>query len=305
VIYGLKQIAQDGISWQRASSIAAGLAVGFVFWHRQKTLESPLVDLRLFRAPAFSASLATYLLATFVAFGAYVFMGQYLQLVIGLSPLEAGFWSLPWAGSFIVGSNLTPLLARRFRPASVMVAGLAVSAVGFGLLTRVGGSSDLAVLVAGSVVYNLGLAPVFTLTNDIIIGNAPPERAGSASALSETGSELGGALGIAILGSVGTAIYRSRLAHAIPAGVPSDAAEAARSTLGGALAAAKQLSDPHGAALLGAARQAFAQAFQLTAAICTVVVLATAVMVAVLLRGRKIGSAPGVESDLKATDAMA
>src|SRR5712692_877803 len=297
VIYGLKQIAQDGFRWLHASSIVAGLAVGIVFWHRQKTLESPLLDLRLFRAPAFSASLATYLLATFVGFGAYIFMGQYLQLVIGLSPLEAGFWSLPWAGSFIVGSNLTPLLVRRLPPASVMVAGLALAAVGFGLLTRVSGSSDLAVLVAGSVVYNLGLAPVFTLTNDIIIGNAPPERAGSASALSETGSELGGALGIAILGSIGTAIYRGRLAHAIPPGVPSETSEAARSTLGGAVAAAKRLPNPLDAALLGAAREAFAQAFQLTAAICAAVVLATAVMVAILLRGGKTGSAPAVDPD--------
>ena len=305
VIYGLKQIAQDGFRWLQASSIVAGLAVGIVFWYRQKTLESPLLDLRLFRAPAFSASLATYLLATFVSFGAYIFMGQYLQLVIGLSPLEAGFWTLPWAGSFIVGSNLTPFLARRFRPASVMVVGLALAAVGFGLLTRVSGSSDLAVLVAGSVVYNLGLAPVFTLTNDIIIGNTPPERAGSASALSETGSELGGALGIAILGSIGTAIYRNRLAHAIPAGVPSETAEAARSTLGGALAVARRLPDPLDAALLGAARESFAQAFQLTAAICAAVVLATAAMVAILLQGGKTGSAPGVESDLNATDAIA
>jgi len=305
VIYGLKQIAQDGFRSLPALLIVSGLTVGIVFWHRQKTLESPLVDLRLFRAPAFSASLATYLLATFVGFGAYIFMGQYLQLVIGLSPLEAGFWSLPWAGSFIVGSNLTPPLARRFRPASVMVGGLALAAVGFGLLTRVGGSSDLTVIVAGSVVYNLGLAPVFTLTNDIIIGNAPPERAGSASALSETGSELGGALGIAILGSIGTAIYRSRLAETIPGGVPSEAAEAARSTLGGALAAARQLPDPLGASLLDAAREAFAEAFHLTAAICAAVVVAAAVMVAVLLRGGKTGPVPGVEPDVNATDAMA
>jgi DHA2 family multidrug resistance protein-like MFS transporter len=304
VIYGLKQIAQDGFRSLPAWLILSGLAVGIVFWHRQRTLESPLVDLRLFRAPAFSASLTTYLLATFVGFGAYIFMGQYLQLVIGLSPLEAGFWSLPWAGSFIVGSNLTPPLARRFRPGSVMVGGLALAAVGFGLLTGVGGSSDLAVLVAGSVVYNLGLAPVFTLTNDIIIGNAPPERAGSASALSETGSELGGALGIAILGSIGTAIYRSRLARTIPAGVPPETAEAARSTLGGALAAARQLPDSLGAALLGAAREAFAEAFQLTAVICAAVVLAAAVMVAILLRGGKTGSVPGVEPKVNASDAM-
>jgi DHA2 family multidrug resistance protein-like MFS transporter len=304
VIYGLKQIAQDGLRWLPAVTIVTGLAVGLLFLHRQRTLASPLMDLRLFRAPAFSASLATYLLATFVAFGGYIFMGQYLQLVLGLSPLEAGLWTLPWAGSFIVGSNLTPLIVRRFRPASVLVAGLALTALGFGLLTRVGGTSGLAVLVAGSVLYSLGLAPVFTLTNDIIIGNAPPERAGSAAALSETGSELGGALGIAILGSIGTAIYRSQLAESIPAGVPPESAEAARGTLGGAVAAVERLPDPLGAALLGAAREAFTLAFQLTAAICAAVVVATAIMVAVLLRGVRGGSEHEVQPDLNAADAI-
>jgi len=281
VIYGLKQIAQDGLRWLPATSIAVGLAVGVAFLRRQRTLADPLVDLRLFRAPAFSASLTTYMLATLVAFGAYIFMGQYLQLVLGLSPLKAGLWTLPWAGAFIVGSNLTPVIVRRFRPVSVMIAGLALAAIGYGLLTRIDGPSGLAILVAGSVVYSLGLAPVFTLTNDLILGNAPPERAGAASALSETGSELGGALGIAILGSIGTAVYRSRVADAVPAGVSPEAAQAAQGTLGGAVAVAERLPDQLGAALLATAREAFTQAFRLTAAVCAAVVLATA---AILLR---------------------
>jgi len=159
VIYGLKQIAQDGFRWLPASSIVAGLAVGLAFLRGQRALASPLIDLRLFRAPAFSASLITYMLATFVGFGAYVFMAQHLQLVLGLSPLEAGLWTLPWAGAFIVGSNLTAVIARRFRPVTVVVAGLVLAAAGFGILTQAGGASGLAVLVAGSVVYSLGLAP--------------------------------------------------------------------------------------------------------------------------------------------------
>jgi len=226
VIYGIKQIAQDGFRWLTASFIVAGLGVGLAFLRRQQTLADPLIDLRLFRAPAFSASLITYMLATFVAFGAYVFMAQHLQLVLGLSPLEAGLWTLPWAGAFIVGSNLTSVIARRFRTVSVVVGGLLLTAIGFGVLTQVDGASGLAVLVSGSVVYSLGLAPVFTLTNDMIIGNAPPERAGAASAISETSSELGGALGIAILGSIGTAVYRSAMADAVAHGVPPEAAAA-------------------------------------------------------------------------------
>jgi len=284
VIYGLKQIAQDGLQWLPAVSIVAGLGVGTAFVRRQATLAHPLMDLQLFRAPAFSASLITYLLATFVMFGVYVLTAQYFQLVLGLSPLVAGLWTIPGVAMFIVGSNLTPLIVRRFNPVSVMVAGLVLTAIGYGVLTQVGGGAELVVLVTGTVIYSLGLAPVFTLTNDMIIGNAPPERAGAAAALSETSSEFGGALGIAILGSIGTAIYRSRVGEAIPVGITPEASEAARGTLGGALAVVEQLPGQVGAELLGAAREAFTHALVVNAAICAVVVLGTAVVVAKMLR---------------------
>ncbi len=285
VVYGLKHLAQDGVSWLPVLCIVAGLVTGLAFVTRQRALASPLVNLDLFRAPAFSASLVTYLLATFVAFGVYIFMGQYLQLVLGLSPLEAGLFTLPWAGAFIVGSNLTPLITRRFRPVSVIVGGLVLTVIGFVMLTMVGEESSLALMVAGSVTYSLGLAPVFTLTNDLIIGNAPPEQAGAASAISETSSELGGALGIAILGSIGTAIYRARLAGAVPSGIDPEATEAARATLGGAVAVAERLAPELGTALLGPARAAFTDAFQVTAAICALTVLITAVVA-----GRMLGT---------------
>jgi DHA2 family multidrug resistance protein-like MFS transporter len=284
VIYGLKQIAEDGMRGLPALSIVAGLVAGAVFVRRQRMLADPLIDLRLFRAPAFSAALATYTLATFVAFGSFVFIAQYLQLVLGLSPLQAGLWTAPFAGGFILGSMLTPIIARRVRPAFVMGAGSALAAVGFAAVTQVDGASGLAVLVAGFVIFSLGLAPVFTLATDMIVGTAPPERAGAASAISETGSEFGGALGIAILGSIGIAVYRSEVTDAIPDGLPPEAAEAARDTLGGALAAAGQLPDQLGAGLLDAAREAFAQSLQLIAATSAAVAVGIAILAAVLLR---------------------
>jgi DHA2 family multidrug resistance protein-like MFS transporter len=284
VIWGLKQIAQDNVDWLPALSIVSGVVLGLAFVRRQRTLASPLIALELFRVPAFSASVTIYMLATFVAFGAYVFMAQYLQLVIGLSPLNAGLWTIPWAAAFIVGSNLTPPIARRFGPVRVLTAGLVLAAFGFALLTRVNATSGLTLLVTGSVVYSLGLAPVFTLTNDLILGAAPPERAGAASGLSETSSELGGALGIAILGSIGTIIYRSQLDRAIPEAVPSSAAAAARDTLGGALGVAGQLPEQLGVDLLATARGAFAHAFTFTAAICAAVALAMAFATVVLFR---------------------
>ena len=284
VIYGLKRMAEHGPGWLPVMSIAAGVVTGAVFVRRQRHLADPLIDLALFRIPAFRASVVTYLLATFVVFGCYVFVAQFLQLVLGLSPLEAGLWTTPCMGAFVVGSLLTPVIVRRFRPGSVIAAGLAISTVGFAMLSRVNGSSGLALIVCATVVYSLSLAPVFTLANDTVIGTAPPERAGSAAAISETCSELGGALGIAILGSIGAALYRGALPDAVPSSVPPEAAEAARATLGGALAVAAKLPEHPGAALRGAAREAFTQGLQLTAVVSAVTVMVTAVVAAVLRR---------------------
>jgi DHA2 family multidrug resistance protein-like MFS transporter len=284
VIYGLKQIVQDGLGWLPAASILAGLVFGLLFVRRQCTCAHPLIDVRLFRAPAFSASLAIYLLVTFVAFAAFLFVFQYLQLVRGLSPLEAALWSVPAFAAFIVGSMLTAPIVRRIRPAYVMGGGLTVAAAGYALLFRVDEGSALAFVVIAIVVSSLGEAPVFTLTNDLIIGTAPPERAGAAAALSETSSELGGALGIAILGTIGTAIYRGRMADELPVGVPPEAAEAARDTLGGAVAAAEDVPQPIAEELLAVAREAFTQGLQVAALTSAVIAAGMAVLAVVLLR---------------------
>jgi MFS transporter, DHA2 family, multidrug resistance protein len=290
VIYGLKQLAQDGLGWLPVLSVAAGVAAGAAFARRQRELADPLIDLGLFRAPAFSASLAAFMISIFVIAGIFLFLAQYLQLVLGLSPLQAGLWTVPSAGGLIAGSMLAPLIVRRVRPAFVMAGGLALSAVGFGMLIQVNAASGLAVLVAGSVLFSLGVAPVGTLASDIIVGSAPPERAGAASGISETSAELGGALGIAVLGSIGTAVYRSEVAGAVPADVPPAAAKAARDTLGGAVAAAEELPDQLGAELLDAAREAFTQALQLTAITSAVIVVGVAILAAVVLRDVRKGS---------------
>ncbi len=293
VVYGLKQTAQDGPGWPATAAVLVGLVAGGVFARRQLTLADPMIDLRLFGVRAFNASLATNFLGIFIVVGYFLFVAQYLQLVLGLSPLQAGLWSLPSAGGFIVGSNLAPRILRHLRPAWVIGAGLGMAAVGLGALTQVGSGSadaDLAILAGASLVVSLGLAPVFTATTDLIVGSAPPERAGAASGISETGAELGGALGIAILGSIGVAVYRGALATTLPAGVPSEAAAAARDTLGGAVGIAAQLPEGLGAALLGAARAAFTQGLQLTAALSAVVAVAIAVGATVLLRDVRAAS---------------
>ena len=277
VIYGLKLIAQDGVSVVAIAAILAGVATGRVFVRRQRTLEDPLIDLRLFGIPTFRASLVLYGGAILLLFGGFVFLPQYLQLVLGLSPLHGGLWTLPWAIGFVVGSLLTPALARRIRPAIVMSWGLAVSAAGYFLLAAVGPVGNLALFTIGTFVLTFFASPVFTLTNDVIIGSAPPERAGAASGISETCAEFGGALGIAVFGSLGVAIYRGLLGPALPAALPADVTHAAMATLGGAVVAAQQLPNEVGTALVGAAREAFLRGLVISEAISGVGALALAV----------------------------
>jgi len=268
VIYGLKRIAQDGVSPTAIGIIVVGIAIGTAFVRRQLTLADPLIDLRLFRIPAFRASLVMYGGCILVGFGGFVFLPQYLQLVLGLSPLRGGLWTLPWAVGFVVGSLATPALARRIRPAFLMAGGLILSALGYFVLARVStGPGALTLFGLATLIMALGASPVFTLTNDVIIGSAPPERAGAASGISETCAELGGALGIAIFGSIGVAIYRAMLAPALPLALAPDLARTAMSTLGGAVAVSNRLPAQTATALVDAARDAFLRGLVLCAVI--------------------------------------
>jgi DHA2 family multidrug resistance protein-like MFS transporter len=158
-----------------------------------------------------------------------------------------------------------------------MIAGLALAMVGFTLIGEARVSTPMSVIAAAMFIYTSGLSPVFTLATELIVGAAPPARAGAAAALSETSSELGGALGIALLGSFGTAIYRTTVTRQIPSGVPTRLADDARSTIGGAIEAANRLSASDNAALSGAARQAFTHAMNTTAWLCVAILIATAI----------------------------
>jgi DHA2 family multidrug resistance protein-like MFS transporter len=284
VIYGIKRIAEGEQVLLPLAVMVLGSAIGMVFVRRQRTLSNPLVDLSLFRSRPFTTSLLVNILGFFVAFGTFLFIAQYLQLVLGMSPFQAGLWTAPSGLAFIAGSMLAPLLVRRLPPTRVIACGFAVAAVGFVVLTQIGRSHGPSVVVSAYIILSLGLAPVFTMATDVIVGLAPPERAGMAAALSETSTEFGGALGIAILGSIVTAVYRTAMASATPVGVPSGAADAARDTLGGAAAIAASLPARTGAALLAAAREAFTDAVVLTATVSAALVVIAAIMTAVVLR---------------------
>ena len=261
------------------------MAVGGAVRRRQRRLPNPLIDLDLFRRRAFSASLLTNTLGFFAAFGAFFFVAQYLQIVLGLSPLEAGLWSLPSSAGFVVGAMAGPVLLKVIRPGD---ADDARARLRRGRLRRAHADRRPRVLVLGSVLCSLGLAPVAAVGTDLIVGSAPPEQSGAASGISETSAELGGALGIAVLGSVGAAIYRSRA----EAGLPAGASAAARDTAGGAVAEADRLGDGLGDQVLAAAHDAFTEALQATALVSAGLLAAAAVLAAVLLRDARVSAAP-------------
>jgi DHA2 family multidrug resistance protein-like MFS transporter len=312
VIYGLKELARNG--WQPVpiAAVVAGVAFGAVFAHRQRRLTDPMLDLRLFTNRAFSTALGAMMLGTLLMGAIMLFITQYFQLVQGLSPLRAGLWMLPAVVCSIASVLLAPVLARRIRPARLIAAGLSISVVGLLLISQAGAVSGLAAVVTGFALINLGAGPLVTLSTDLVVGSVPPEKAGSAAAMNETSGEFGFALGIAALGSLGTAIYRNEIAGAIPSGVPAGAAQGARDTLTGAVAAAEGLPGHLGAALLVPARHAFTSGMHVAAVISATLLIVVAILIVVLLRQvRPLGEtlpdpaegAPATDTGAGATEA--
>jgi DHA2 family multidrug resistance protein-like MFS transporter len=271
VIYGLKQFAVGGplpLPW-----IALGIVAGVLFVRRQRRLEDPLIDLSLFRVAAFSAALATNLVAFFVIFGMALFTAQYAQSVLGYPPLIAGLPTASEALGFVAGSLLIARLTARFSIPTLLSAGMAVGAFGYAIVALT--EDSLTPLFVGPTIGAVGLAVVITLVADLAVSAAPKERAGGAAATSETSSELGGALGLALLGSLGAAIYRA----GVPAGTPDTIGDAARG------------------AFAGPARDAFGSALVATSLVSAAALLITAIAAYALLRRsgqREAGDAAGL-----------
>jgi DHA2 family multidrug resistance protein-like MFS transporter len=271
VVYGLKEIAKHGLVLVPSVALVAGLLVGVAFVRRQRRLEHPMIDLKLFANRTFSSALGINMVTGIVAAGTFFMVNQYLQLVAGLSPLEAGLWQVP-ATVAMVGSNLlAPKLAHRIRPAYLIGAGLAVTAVGHLVVTQVDAANGLVLLIAGLTIGNIGIGPMVALGNALILSSAPPERAGSAASVSETSAELGIALGVATIGSLGTVVYRNELTSTIDPTLPSGVVDAAREGLATALAAAQSLPGSVGVELVATAREALTSGLTVAFVISTVV----------------------------------
>lgn len=286
LVFAIKRVAESGGDGWSVGAFVCGVACVLQFIRRQRRLANPLVDLGLFARPAFGGALATYAIGTLAAFGMMILVTQHMQLVLGLGPLEAGLWTIPFVMALVAGSVTAPMATRRIGAARTMASGLVIAAFGFALLAQAAGSPSLGLLLAAFVVYAFGLAPSFALSTDLIVGAAPVEQAGTASALAETASEFGGALGIAVIGAIGSAIYSHRLAATMPGGVDSATRSMALETLGAAAEAAGRLADPLGPMLLKEAQVAFSQGLQWSAWATSGILLASAIVAGRVLPGR-------------------
>ncbi|ADB33854.1 major facilitator superfamily MFS_1 [Kribbella flavida DSM 17836] len=258
IIYAIKHLAAHGVDVQAGAAVLLGAGSAVAFVRRQLRLQEPLLDIRLFANRAFSTALSVLLIGL-VGFGGMMFLiTQHLQLVGGLSPTAAGLWMVPPALAMLIGGIGAPLIATRFPPGVVMGSVLALSLVGYVLLALAGTDSRLSVVVGFGFLY-LGLGVIAALGTDIVVGAAPSERSGAAAALSETAQELGVAAGVALLGSLTTAVYRTAVED--QSGLTGVVAESYGDSLSGAASVADQL--PAGALRL--AQDAFSHGLNLAA----------------------------------------
>ena len=282
VIYGLKEMAREGLGFLPTVAVVAGVVVGVVFVRRQARLASPLLDLRLFANRSFRRAMATMLATGVVMAGVTLVSVLYLQAVRGLSPLQTGLWLIPQNVAMAAGMMATPVLARRIRPAHLTAGGLVVAALGLLVLAGTGAAGGVATVVVGVTLASVGISPAMALTMNLVLGSTPPEKAGSAASISETSGEFGIAVGIASLGSLAAVAYRADLA--VPSGTPVAAADAARRGITEAIAAARNLPDPLGADLLDAARDAFVTGLAGVAGVGAAIFVGLAVVAAYAFR---------------------
>jgi len=212
VVYALKSIVNNGWTWAPVAAAVVGVALGIVFVRRQDRLEHPLVDLGVLRSPGVARTMWVLLLTALVMGGTSIFVAFYLQSVQGLTPLAAAAWLLPQMIAMIVASNLGPWLGRRVPPARIVAVAMILMVAGFALFAVVPeGPAGLLVLACGSVLTTGGIGAAFPFLMNDVISHAPRDRAGSAASFAQTANELGIAMGLVILGSIGTVFYRARL----------------------------------------------------------------------------------------------
>lgn len=276
LVWSIKHAASEGIDLLAIGVLLLAVLAGIGFVRRQARLvadgRGPLLDIGLFRVPAFSGAVLANLIAIFALTGMLFFFSQYLQLVRGFSPLIAGVAELPATVASIVVVAIVGWSVTRFGRGPAIALGLAVTALGMAGIAVAEGADHYVWLALALVPAGLGVGLAMTLTTDAVVSAVPPAKAGGASAISETAYELGVALGVAVLGSLVTVGYQARVA--LPAGLPDDVRTAAGDSLASAVARASDRPE-----VLDAAREAFVASLQ-TACVVAAVLTALAAVVA-------------------------
>ncbi|WP_412543660.1 MFS transporter [Longispora sp. K20-0274] len=287
IVYGVKQLAagDNASKLVPVGAIVVGLLVGLVFVRRQLRLPSPLLDLRLFRASAFSTALSAMLLASATLAGVSLMTSQYVQSVLGLNPAEAGLWQAPTGLGIAIGVLSTPSIVKKLAPSTVITGGLVVTLAGLLILTQVSSTGGPVIVSLGVGMAALGVGPLFVLGTGLVVGSAPPEKAGSAASMSETSNVFGSTAGLALLGSVGAFVFRHQIADATDNAV-------ARETIAGAVFTAKGLPAEQSKALLSAANDAFTSGLNIVAVISAVIIVGLIVLTTVVLRQKTPPAVP-------------
>ncbi|WP_448751958.1 MFS transporter [Actinomyces naeslundii] len=278
LVYAVKSFAHDGLTVIAAVALLVGLIAGWLFVRRQRTLATPLIDVELFSRPAFTWAIAATVLAIFALAGLLYFFSQYLQLVRGYSTLRAGLTEVPASLASIVVVAVVAAVVRRLGNGRALGSGLLMAAVGLVVVALGESYGGIVVICVGLLIIGAGIGLAFTVSTGAVLGAVPADRAGAASAISETGLELGVALGIAVLGTIQDVGYRLLLGQA-PSGLPGRVADAAEQSLA-TLAGVIDPSDPGQAELMVQAREAFTRAMQTTAVIAAGILLFAGVMAA-------------------------
>ncbi|GAA0367928.1 MFS transporter [Bowmanella denitrificans] len=280
VVFAIKQFAKYGAVVSAMLPLVMGALFILLFIKRQRRLSHPFVELSLFTSRHFNIALIILLVGLIGVGGTMLLVTQYLQLVVGLSPMAAGLWMGPPALAMLVAGIVSPLLARHMLPGRIIALAMGLSAIGYVLMARLDNSPQGIVLVtvSFSLVY-LGLGTIASLGTDLVVSAAPASQAGAASAMSEMVQELGLAVGVAILGSLSTLVYRGLMDT-----VPLELTDGMESVVQDSLAGAVSVSSEIPALVLEQARDAFTTGFNIAAGISGVMIMCLAILAAVKLR---------------------
>jgi len=276
VVLTVKQIAAGSAGLGTVLAIAAGILGGVLFVRRQRRVDSPMIEVDLFRNPAFSGAVLVNFTSVFALSGVLFFFSQYLQLARHLSPLQAGIAQLPVALASMAAVLVVGFLLGRLGRGRAIALALLTGAAGLGLLAALESSEQLGWVLLALIPLGLGIGIAETLSVDAVVSAVRPAKAGAAASVSETAYELGVALGIAVLGSVMTVLYRSGLS--LPADVTGAVATRAQDSLSSASAVLADHADA-----LAAAEHAFVSAMQVTTLVAAGVMVVAAVIAFALI----------------------